>query len=130
KDSVPVPADEEPIQKGKSVKRSAKKSSTTPTTGIIIREPHVETQSKRKEKQVDDDNEDDDKSEGDEDRGMDINPEASHVYTNIPQSLQTFTSLPLQSTPSPLPTTKTKNIPSSILDFTLVFRFNDRVIAL
>nr|GEX49170.1 hypothetical protein [Tanacetum cinerariifolium] len=28
KDSVPVPADEEPIQKGKRVKRSAKKSST------------------------------------------------------------------------------------------------------
>nr|GFA62287.1 hypothetical protein [Tanacetum cinerariifolium] len=50
KDSVPVPADEEPIQKGKRVKRSAKKSSTTPTTGIVVREPHVETQSKRKEK--------------------------------------------------------------------------------
>nr|GEZ08787.1 hypothetical protein [Tanacetum cinerariifolium] len=32
KDSVAVPADEEPVQKGKRVKRSAKKSSTTPTT--------------------------------------------------------------------------------------------------
>nr|GEW30947.1 hypothetical protein [Tanacetum cinerariifolium] len=52
KDSVPVPADEEPIQKGKRVKRSAKKSSTTPTTGIVIREPPVETQSKRKEKSL------------------------------------------------------------------------------
>nr|GEX31659.1 copia protein [Tanacetum cinerariifolium] len=50
KDSVPVPAYEEPIQKGKRVKRSAKKSSTTPTTGIIIREPLVETQLQRKEK--------------------------------------------------------------------------------
>nr|GEU46800.1 ribonuclease H-like domain-containing protein [Tanacetum cinerariifolium] len=57
-------------------------------------------------------------------------PEASLVYTNIPQSSQTFTSLTLQSTPSPLPTTKTTNIPPSILDFTSVFRFNDRVIAL
>nr|GEV98594.1 hypothetical protein [Tanacetum cinerariifolium] len=50
KDSVPVPADEEPVQKGKRVKRSAKKSSTTPTIGIVIREPLMETQSKRKEK--------------------------------------------------------------------------------
>nr|GEX95712.1 hypothetical protein [Tanacetum cinerariifolium] len=36
KDGVPVPADEEPVQKGKRVKRSAKKSSTTPTTGIDL----------------------------------------------------------------------------------------------
>nr|GFB47027.1 hypothetical protein [Tanacetum cinerariifolium] len=50
KDSVPVPADKEPVQKGKRVKRSAKKSSTTPTTGIVIREPPVGTQSKIKEK--------------------------------------------------------------------------------
>nr|GEU96977.1 putative ribonuclease H-like domain-containing protein [Tanacetum cinerariifolium] len=49
KDSVPVPIDEEPVQEGKRVKRSAKKSSTTPTIGIVMREPHVETQSKRKE---------------------------------------------------------------------------------
>nr|GEW89752.1 hypothetical protein [Tanacetum cinerariifolium] len=57
-------------------------------------------------------------------------PEASPVYTNIPQSSQTFTSPPLQSTPTPLPTTETINIPPLILDFALVFRFNDRVIAL
>nr|GEW83106.1 hypothetical protein [Tanacetum cinerariifolium] len=50
KDSVSVRADEEPFQKGKRVKRSAKKSSTTPTIGIVISEPPVETQSKRKEK--------------------------------------------------------------------------------
>nr|GEZ19890.1 hypothetical protein [Tanacetum cinerariifolium]GEZ20712.1 hypothetical protein [Tanacetum cinerariifolium] len=50
KDSVPVPTDEEPGQKGKRVKRSTKKSSTTLTTGIIIREPPVETYLKRKEK--------------------------------------------------------------------------------
>nr|GFC45052.1 hypothetical protein [Tanacetum cinerariifolium] len=48
--SVPVPADEKPIQKGKRVKRSAKKSLTTPTIGIVIRKPPMETQSKRKEK--------------------------------------------------------------------------------
>nr|GEX97487.1 hypothetical protein [Tanacetum cinerariifolium] len=299
KDSVPVPADEEPIQKGKRVKRSAKKSSTTQTTGIVIREPPVETQSKRKEKSLrdfhkshpsgpssvaekppsvekitppitsegtgdkprvpdvtkdesteseseswgndkddcnnkegndddEDDDNDDDKSEGDEDRGIDIDdvhdekadvrmtdaqqekenleitqeqviedahviitkktevpitsssrssdlaskflkfsdippadieivspldvhvhhevpriytstllaipvsiiPKASLVYLNIPQSSQTFTSPPLHSTPSPLPTTKTTNIPSSTPYFALVFRFNDIVIAL
>nr|GEX88969.1 hypothetical protein [Tanacetum cinerariifolium] len=37
-------------EKGKRVKRSAKKSSTTPTIGIVIREPPAKTQSKRKEK--------------------------------------------------------------------------------
>nr|GEY46035.1 hypothetical protein [Tanacetum cinerariifolium] len=57
-------------------------------------------------------------------------PEASPVYTNIPQSSQTFTSLPLQSTPSPLPTSETTNTPPSILDFASLFRFNDRVSAL
>nr|GEZ83993.1 hypothetical protein [Tanacetum cinerariifolium] len=57
-------------------------------------------------------------------------PKASPVYTNIPQSSQTFTPPPLQSTPSPLPTTETINIPTLILDFDSVFRFNDRVIAL
>ncbi|GJY58879.1 retrovirus-related pol polyprotein from transposon TNT 1-94 [Tanacetum coccineum] len=36
KDSVPVQADEEPVQKGKRVKRSAKKSSTTPAAGIEL----------------------------------------------------------------------------------------------
>nr|GEU29751.1 hypothetical protein [Tanacetum cinerariifolium] len=38
KDSVPVPADEAPVQKGKRVKRSAKKSSTTPTTEVALTE--------------------------------------------------------------------------------------------
>ncbi|GJS60171.1 hypothetical protein Tco_0654955 [Tanacetum coccineum] len=51
KDSVPVQADEEPIQKGKRVKRAGKKPSNTPATGIVIREPTVETKSKRKEKE-------------------------------------------------------------------------------
>nr|GEX82107.1 hypothetical protein [Tanacetum cinerariifolium] len=37
-------------RKAKRVKRSSKKSSTTPTTSIVIREPPVETQLKRKEK--------------------------------------------------------------------------------
>nr|GEX19759.1 hypothetical protein [Tanacetum cinerariifolium] len=50
KDSVPGPANEEPVQKGKRVKRYAKKSSSSPTTGIVIRELPMETQSKRKEK--------------------------------------------------------------------------------
>ncbi|GJU03669.1 hypothetical protein Tco_1114007 [Tanacetum coccineum] len=51
KDSVPVQADEEPVQKGKRVKRPAKKSTTTPAAGIVIREAPVETKSKRKEKE-------------------------------------------------------------------------------
>ncbi|GKB95394.1 hypothetical protein Tco_0981531 [Tanacetum coccineum] len=51
KDSVPIQADEEPVQKGKRVKRAAKKPSNTPATGIVIREPTVETKSKRKEKE-------------------------------------------------------------------------------
>ncbi|GKA13384.1 hypothetical protein Tco_0693030 [Tanacetum coccineum] len=50
KDSVPVQADEEPVQKGKRVKRSAKKSSTTPAAGIVIRETPVKTKSTGKEK--------------------------------------------------------------------------------
>nr|GEV61977.1 hypothetical protein [Tanacetum cinerariifolium] len=50
KDSVSVAVEEEPVQKDKRVKRSIKKSSTTPTTIIVIREPPIETQSKRKEK--------------------------------------------------------------------------------
>ncbi|GKB72099.1 hypothetical protein Tco_0933511, partial [Tanacetum coccineum] len=51
KDSVPVQADEEPVQKDKRVKRAAKKSSSTPTTGIVIREPPVTTKSKGKGKE-------------------------------------------------------------------------------
>ncbi|GKC66739.1 hypothetical protein Tco_1099337 [Tanacetum coccineum] len=51
KDSDLVPVDEEPVTKGKRVKRSVKKSSTKPATGIIIREPPVETKSKGKEKE-------------------------------------------------------------------------------
>nr|GEW32082.1 hypothetical protein [Tanacetum cinerariifolium] len=45
-----VPVDEEPVTKGKRVKRSVKKSLTKPATGIIIKEPLVENKSKRKEK--------------------------------------------------------------------------------
>nr|GFA89583.1 hypothetical protein [Tanacetum cinerariifolium] len=45
-----VHVDEEPVTKGKRVKRSVKKSLTKPASGIIIREPTVETESKRKEK--------------------------------------------------------------------------------
>nr|GEV82460.1 hypothetical protein [Tanacetum cinerariifolium] len=50
KDSNLVPIDEEPVTKGKRVKRSVKKSSTKPATGIVIRKPPLETKSKRKEK--------------------------------------------------------------------------------
>ncbi|GKA75286.1 retrovirus-related pol polyprotein from transposon TNT 1-94, partial [Tanacetum coccineum] len=50
KDLDLVPVDEDTIKKGKSVKRHAKKSSTTPAAGIVIREAPVETKSKRKEK--------------------------------------------------------------------------------
>ncbi|GJU83043.1 hypothetical protein Tco_1285408 [Tanacetum coccineum] len=50
KDSIPVQADEEPVQKGKRVKRSAKKSSTTPAACIVFRETLVKTKSTGKEK--------------------------------------------------------------------------------
>ncbi|GJZ30696.1 hypothetical protein Tco_0575743 [Tanacetum coccineum] len=50
KDSIPFQEDEEPVQKGKRVKRSAKKSSTTPAAGIVFRETLVKTKFTRKEK--------------------------------------------------------------------------------
>ncbi|GKB79271.1 hypothetical protein Tco_0946166 [Tanacetum coccineum] len=50
KDNIPVQADEEPVQKGKRVKRAAKKPLNMPATGIVIKEPTVETKSKGKEK--------------------------------------------------------------------------------
>nr|GEW26230.1 hypothetical protein [Tanacetum cinerariifolium] len=252
KDSVPVPADEEPIQKGKRVKRSTKKSSTTPTTCIVIREPLVETGSKRKEK-VDvargkgidllsevalteeshmkevrkkslrdfhksypirllknhqvlkrshlllqmkelennseehesDPDQDIDRSESDSESGQQdddydevkdddedddmmmislkktnvpvtssscssdlaskflnfldippvdteiVSPLDAHVHHEVPRIYtSTLLAIPVSSTPSPLPKTKTNNIPPLILDFASVFRFNDRVIAL
>ncbi|GKB45794.1 hypothetical protein Tco_0896547, partial [Tanacetum coccineum] len=45
-----VPGDEEPVKKGKRFKTPTKKSASKPATGIVIKEPHVETKSKRKEK--------------------------------------------------------------------------------
>nr|GEY90415.1 hypothetical protein [Tanacetum cinerariifolium] len=88
----------------------------------------------------DDDEDDEEDDDNDDDKSEDIPPADTeivspldvyvHHETNIPQSSQTFTSPPLQSTPSPLPTTETTNIPSSISDFASVFGFNDRVIAL
>nr|GEW98414.1 copia protein [Tanacetum cinerariifolium] len=51
KDSDLVPVDEEPVTKGKRVKRPVKKSLAKPATSIVIREPPVETTSKRKEKE-------------------------------------------------------------------------------
>ncbi|GJX46550.1 hypothetical protein Tco_0271740 [Tanacetum coccineum] len=41
---------EEPVTKGKRVKRPAKKSTTKPAAGVVIREAHMETKSKSKEK--------------------------------------------------------------------------------
>ncbi|GJZ62192.1 hypothetical protein Tco_0618329 [Tanacetum coccineum] len=46
-----VPIDKEPVQKGKRVKRPAKKSTTKPAAGVVIREAHVVTKSKSKEKE-------------------------------------------------------------------------------
>ncbi|GJY02219.1 hypothetical protein Tco_0360371 [Tanacetum coccineum] len=51
KDNVPIPEDEEPVKKGKRLKTTAKKSAYKPATGIVIREPTVETKSKRKKKE-------------------------------------------------------------------------------
>ncbi|GJX73496.1 hypothetical protein Tco_0312091 [Tanacetum coccineum] len=56
--------------------------------------------------------------------------ESSPVYTNIPQSSQTFTPPPLLSTPTPPPTIETTNPLSTLPDFTSVFRFNDRITTL
>ncbi|GJX52956.1 hypothetical protein Tco_0281325 [Tanacetum coccineum] len=50
KDSDLVLVDEEPVTKGKRVKRSVKKSSTKPATCIVIRETPVKTKSTGKEK--------------------------------------------------------------------------------
>ncbi|GJV93975.1 copia protein [Tanacetum coccineum] len=51
KESELVPRDEEPVKKGKRLKTPAKKSASKPATSIVIREPPVETKSKRKEKE-------------------------------------------------------------------------------
>ncbi|GJT89680.1 hypothetical protein Tco_1078525 [Tanacetum coccineum] len=51
KDIDLISIDEEPVTKGKRVKRSVKKSSTKPSTCIVIREPPVETKSKGNEKE-------------------------------------------------------------------------------
>nr|GEW26898.1 hypothetical protein [Tanacetum cinerariifolium] len=50
KESNLVPINKGPITKGKRVKRSVKKSSTKPATGIVIIKPPVKNKSKRKEK--------------------------------------------------------------------------------
>ncbi|GKB97411.1 hypothetical protein Tco_0983548, partial [Tanacetum coccineum] len=52
KDNVPIPEDEEPVKKGNRLKTAAKKSAYKPATGIVIREPAMETKSKRKEKEI------------------------------------------------------------------------------
>ncbi|GJZ11288.1 hypothetical protein Tco_0546047 [Tanacetum coccineum] len=57
--------------------------------------------------------------------------ESSPVYTtNIPQSLQSFTPLPLLSTPTPPLITEATNPQSTLPDFAYVFQFNNRVTTL
>ncbi|GJV86831.1 hypothetical protein Tco_1530769 [Tanacetum coccineum] len=56
--------------------------------------------------------------------------ESSPVYTNIPQSSQTFTPPPILTTPNPSPIIDTINPLSTLPDFASVFRFNDRITAL
>ncbi|GKC32719.1 hypothetical protein Tco_1040013, partial [Tanacetum coccineum] len=53
--------------------------------------------------------------------------ESLPVYTNIPQSSQTFTPPPILTTPTPPPTIETTNPLSTLPDFASVFRFNDSV---
>ncbi|GJR12956.1 hypothetical protein Tco_0795608 [Tanacetum coccineum] len=53
--------------------------------------------------------------------------ESSPVFTNIPQSLQTFTPPPILTTPTPPPTIETTNPLSTLPDFALVRR-NQRII--
>ncbi|GJR26013.1 hypothetical protein Tco_1102245 [Tanacetum coccineum] len=57
-------------------------------------------------------------------------PESSPVFTNIPKSSHTFTPTPIQETPTPPPTIETTNPLSNLPDFSLVFRFNDRITGL
>ncbi|GJV02687.1 hypothetical protein Tco_1336256 [Tanacetum coccineum] len=56
--------------------------------------------------------------------------ESSLVYTNIPQSSQTFTHPPILITPTPPPTIETTNPLSTLPGFASVFRFNDRITTL
>nr|GFD23993.1 hypothetical protein [Tanacetum cinerariifolium] len=57
--------------------------------------------------------------------------DSSQVFsTVIPQSLQSFTPPPQQSTSTPLPTTEATNPLSTLIDFTSVFQFNNRVTTL
>ncbi|GJR58151.1 hypothetical protein Tco_1500313 [Tanacetum coccineum] len=56
--------------------------------------------------------------------------ESSPIYTNIPQSSQTFTPPPMLTTPNPSPTIETSNPLSTLPDFASVFRFNDRITTL
>ncbi|GKD16731.1 hypothetical protein Tco_1205889, partial [Tanacetum coccineum] len=56
--------------------------------------------------------------------------ESSPTYTNIPQSLQTFTPSPILTTPTPPPTIETINPLSNLPDFASIFRFNDRITTL
>ncbi|GJZ24299.1 hypothetical protein Tco_0561758 [Tanacetum coccineum] len=56
--------------------------------------------------------------------------ESSPIFTNIPQSSHTFTPTPIQTTPTPPPTIETTNPLSNLLDFSSVFRFNDRITTL
>nr|GEX05748.1 hypothetical protein [Tanacetum cinerariifolium] len=56
--------------------------------------------------------------------------ELSPVLTNILQSSYTFNPTPIQTTLTPSLTIETINPLSTLPDFSLVFRFNDRIIAL
>ncbi|GKB44144.1 hypothetical protein Tco_0889086 [Tanacetum coccineum] len=104
----------------------------------------------QEDEEVDQENEsEDDEIESDEDKGMDdttnqfdddaptlltipisVITKSSHVFTNIPQSSQTFTPPPILTTPTPPPTIETTNPLSTLPDFASVFRFNDRITAL
>nr|GEZ70803.1 hypothetical protein [Tanacetum cinerariifolium] len=93
KDSDLVLVNEEPIPKGKRIKRSVKKSSSKPATGFFIREPSKETKSKRKEKgNYEDDSNDENDSENkdkDEENKIDDNktPSDSEKGSDFEQDL-------------------------------------------
>ncbi|GJV04195.1 hypothetical protein Tco_1337764, partial [Tanacetum coccineum] len=55
---------------------------------------------------------------------------SSPVYTNIPQSSQTFTPLPILATPNPPPIIETTNSLSTLPNFALVIRFKDKITTL
>ncbi|GJR76944.1 hypothetical protein Tco_0089309 [Tanacetum coccineum] len=86
KDSDLVPVNEEPIQKGKRVKRPAKKSTTKLAACVIIREAPVETKSKSKENEKG--NDEDDSNNDDQDSSNEDSEQENEIEEQVSDSEQ------------------------------------------